>query len=305
MHMLAGILIALAATVGLAVSLLPGIGAGALLHPSRRAMTAPTPASCVEETFEGAGVRLGGWRCRTTARRRGTLVYLHGVADNRAGAAGVVQRFGARGFDVVAYDSRAHGDSSGEACTYGFYEKRDLARVLDTLPPGPVVLLGTSLGAAVALQTAALDSRVSAVVAAETFSDLRTVAAERAPLVIKAGSFGRALRLAERQGAFVVNDVSPVAAAPSITVPVFLAHGDADTDTPPEHSRRVFAALTSAKHLEIVPGAGHNGALQLRVWDQVERWLDDVMARPAAPFRTLTPQRLSVYSTSRRARRIV
>ena len=72
---------------------------------------------------------------------------------------------------MIAYDSRAHGDSQGDACTYGFFEKEDLHRVIDTLGPGPVVLIGTSLGAAVALQEAADDRRVSAVVAAETFSD--------------------------------------------------------------------------------------------------------------------------------------
>src|SRR6185436_14421434 len=112
---------------------------------------------------------------------RGTIVYLHGVADNHSSAAGVIRRFLPRGFLVIAYDSRAHGDSDGAACTYGFYEKADLRRVIDALPPGPVALIGTSLGAAVAVQAAAGDSRVTTVVAAETFSDLRTVATERAP----------------------------------------------------------------------------------------------------------------------------
>jgi pimeloyl-ACP methyl ester carboxylesterase len=30
------------------------------------------------------------------------------------------------GFDVIAYDNRAHGNSGGEACTYWFCEKEDL-----------------------------------------------------------------------------------------------------------------------------------------------------------------------------------
>jgi cephalosporin-C deacetylase-like acetyl esterase len=41
------------------------------------------------------------------------------------------------------------------------------------------MLLGTSLGGAVAIQAAAIDPRISAVVAAEVFSDLRTIAGER------------------------------------------------------------------------------------------------------------------------------
>lgn len=273
---LAGLLLALGLAVGAGFTLLPGAGAGALLHPSRRAVTTPAPPDCAEETFAGEGVRLRGWRCRPAVERRGTVIYLHGVADNRAGASGLVDRFLPRGFEIVAFDSRAHGDSEGEVCTYGFYEKRDLARVIDGLAAGPVVLVGTSLGAAVALQTAAMDPRVSAVVAAETFSDLRTVAAERAPFVIKAGSFGRAIRLAERLGAFTVDAVSPLQAAAAITVPVFLVHGAADRDTPAVHSERVFARLAGPKHLELVPGAGHSQSLQPQVWSAIERWLAQV-----------------------------
>jgi len=143
-------------------------------------------------------VRLIGWECNASGARRGTLVYVHGTADNRASGTGVIERFGKRGFDVVAYDSRAHGESDGEACTYGFFEKRDLARVLDTVDPGPIVLLGTSLGAAVALQEAAVDTRVSAVIAVETFSDLRTIATERAPFFFTPGVIARAFQLAEQ-----------------------------------------------------------------------------------------------------------
>src|SRR5262249_48091418 len=95
-------------------------------------------------------------RCAASSDPRGTIVYLHGIADNRTSASGVIERFTARRFDVVAYDSRAHGESEGSACTYGFFEKHDLRRVVDTVRPGPVILIGTSLDAAVALPAAAL-----------------------------------------------------------------------------------------------------------------------------------------------------
>src|SRR6185369_17870563 len=103
----------------------PMIGAGGLLHPGRRHVDRQPPENCVDATVEGVGVVLRGWRCRATATRRGTLVYLHGIADNRTSAAGVVARFAPRGFDVVAFDSRAHGESDGDICTYGFFEKED------------------------------------------------------------------------------------------------------------------------------------------------------------------------------------
>jgi pimeloyl-ACP methyl ester carboxylesterase len=268
------------AALGVAENQLPSAGAGGLLHPGRRRVDRPPPPTCEEATLAGEGVSLKGWRCRASTTRRGTVVYLHGVADNRTSAAGIVERFGGRGFDVVAYDSRAHGESEGEACTYGFFEKQDLHRVLDTIGPGPIVLVGTSLGAAVALQEAARDPRVTAVVAAETFSDLRTVATERAPWFFTSGIIARAFRLAEQQGRFQVDDVSPVVAAGEIRIPVLLVHGAADTDTPPSHSQRVLAALAGPKQLILVAGARHNEALR-DSWGDVERWLGETLSPPS------------------------
>jgi len=270
--------------LGFVASELPGAGAGALLHPGRRRVVGPPPPSCTERTFAGDGVSLKGWHCRASAPRRGTVVYLHGVADNRTSGAGIVDRFGRRGFDVIAYDSRAHGESDGDVCTYGYFEKIDLHRVLDAVDPGPIVLIGTSLGAAVALQEASQDRRVVAVVAAETFSDLRTVATERAPFFFSRGTIARALDLAEQQGRFQVDAVSPVAAASTLTQPVLLIHGAADIDTPPAHSQRVLAALAGPKRLILVPGAGHNGSLRGDVWAEIDRWVDGVMPRsPGVP----------------------
>jgi len=267
----AGVLFLAAVVVA---SQLPAYGAGALLHPARRRVTGVRPPTCQDEIFDGEGLELRGWRCRASGTRRGTLVYLHGVGDNRTSAAGVIDRFGKRGFDVIAYDSRAHGDSQGDICTYGFFEKRDLFRVLDTVDAGPIVLIGTSLGAAVALQEAALDTRVTAVIAAETFSDLRTVATERAPFFFTPGTIARAFRLAEEQGRFEVDAVSPEAAARAIRIPVLLVHGATDVDTPLDHSRRVLAALAGPKRLILVPGAGHNESLRGEVWDEIDQLMD-------------------------------
>ncbi len=259
----------------------PSIAAGALLHPWRRPLTTARPTACADVAFEGDGFTLKGWSCPARGERRGTVVFLHGVADNRGGAAGAFERFTARGFDVVAYDSRAHGESGGEICTYGYYEKDDLRRVVRALPDGPVVLIGGSLGAAVALQAAASELRISAVVAAEVFSDLETIARERAPwflpeLLIRAG-----LREAERRGRFDVDAVSPADAARHITVPVLLIHGALDSDTPPDHSRRVFERLSGPKRLLIVDGARHKQSLsRAATWDQLTSWLDAVLPIP-------------------------
>ena len=105
-----------AAATAIAVSyfavarVIPSVAAAALLHPSRRTVTAGPPAGCVDAAFGGAGgVALNGWRCRPAGEPRATLVFLHGIGDNRLSVAGAIDRFTMRGLEVVAYDSRAQG----------------------------------------------------------------------------------------------------------------------------------------------------------------------------------------------------
>jgi pimeloyl-ACP methyl ester carboxylesterase len=260
--------------LGIAATQLPAIGAGALLFPSRHVTTRATPAGCEDRTFNGVDLTLRGWRCKTTASpRRGTIVYLHGVADNRGSAIGVIKAFRPFGFDVIAYDGRAHGDSEGDRCTYGYYEKRDLQRVLDELELSEVILIGHSLGAAIALQAAAIEPRVRAVVAVSTFADLRTIATEHA-FYYPTWSLGPAFAQAERDGHFVVDEVSPLTAAARIDAPVLLIHGALDRDTLPIHSQRVFAALHAPRRLIIVEGASHNDVLHAGVLAQIADWLN-------------------------------
>src|SRR5829696_6926809 len=231
-------------------------GAQALLHPSRRlAYQQPTqPFDRVK--FQGDGVLLTGWWFHGDSPKRGTIIYLHGVADNRGSSLGIAGRFVPKGFDVIAYDSRAHGESQGDACTYGYDERKDLSRVLDKVEVRPIILLGSSLGAAVALQSAAEDSRVDAVIAVSAFSDLRTIANERAPFFASKGKVDEALRIAEDTAHFRVDEVSPVAAAARIKVPTLIIHGDHDDETPSAHSMRIFAALDEPKRLILVPNRG-------------------------------------------------
>jgi alpha-beta hydrolase superfamily lysophospholipase len=129
------------------------------------------------------------------------------------------------------------------------------------------------MGAAVALQEMADDTRVIAAVAAESFSDLRTVAIECAPLFLTNGIVQKAFATAEEQGKFKVDEVDVVAAARRIAVPVLLIHGESDRDTTVEHSRRIFSALPEPKQLIVVPGARHNESLNA-TWSNVEGWID-------------------------------
>lgn len=270
--------------IALAFTVVPSIAAGGLLYPIRVALYNRAPQGCVDRAFTGDGLTLRGWHCAAIGQRRGSVVYLHGVADNRSSAVGVIEWFTRRGFDVIAYDSRAHGQSDGSVCTYGFYEKRDLKGVIDSLSPGPIVVMGHSLGGAVAIQGAAADERVTGVIAVEAFSDLRTIATERAPWFLPPPVIARAFRVAEEQGHFDVAAVSPAVSAASLRIPVLLIHGANDVDTRPDHSRRILLALKGPKQLLLVPGAGHNQSLNNpAVWAEIERWLSYATMFPSCP----------------------
>jgi hypothetical protein len=264
----------LPALLAISACMPPSWGADALLHPGRREVTKTPEQSFEPVELAGDGVRLKGWRFRTERPRRGTVVYLHGLSDNRGSSLWLARHLTGRGFDVLAYDSRAHGDSGGDACTYGWYEKRDLKMALDAIGGAPILLFGNSMGAAVALQAAAADDRIAAVIAVATISDLRTAAFERAPFFASRRNVEEALRIAETRARFRVDEVSPVAAAPRIRCPVVLVHGENDRETPAAHSRRVYEALTGPKRLIVVPGAGHNDALGAATWRDLDAWID-------------------------------
>jgi alpha-beta hydrolase superfamily lysophospholipase len=253
----------------------PPTGANLLLHPHRKtALPTPDPSLHVENVRLDVGIPLAGWLFRAPRPRRGFVVYLHGLGDNRGSSLGIAQHLTARGFDVLAYDGRAQGESGGDACTYGYYEKRDLARALDELGETRVLVFGVSLGGGVAIQAAAVDPRIALVVAVSPFSDLRTAAHERAPFFASQGNIDEAFRIAEAEAHFRADEVSAVAAAAHVTAPAILVHGAKDTETPPAHAQRIYGALAGPKQLFMVPDTGHKHVLTPDAWQQIDAFID-------------------------------
>jgi uncharacterized protein len=257
----------------------PDWGAAAVLHPWRRPLTSAPNLAFETVRFRSTGVALEGWLFRPTITRA-TVVYLHGIADNRQSGVGVAQRLVPRGYEVFAFDARAHGRSGGDACSYGYHERHDVSRALDELREPRVILLGHSLGASVALQAAAVDPRVEAVVAASPFSDLRTIVEERARwFILPPGYVSAALDRAGELGRFPTEDASPVRLASRVRVPVLLLHGGADAKTSPDHSRRIAAALAGPHRLVVLPGIGHDEILgRPEAWREIDAFLEQVAA---------------------------
>src|SRR5260370_28162037 len=149
------------------------------LHPLRRELTpglireAASVFSHIgahREDFDvraADGVLLRGWKVRSAKPNGNWVLVFHGVADNRAGVLGQAQLLLQAGYSVVMMDARAHGASNGPIATYGWLERNDSKAVVDALEakehPHHLFALGESMGAGIALQSAAVAPHIEAV----------------------------------------------------------------------------------------------------------------------------------------------
>lgn len=237
------------------------------------------------------GFKLRCWFVRQPGNGRGTIIYLHGVGDCMIGGVPYARLFFERGFNVFLYDSRRHGISEGPYCTYGFHEKRDLSIVLDHLCSrtdatiGKIGVFGTSMGAAVALQAAAVDSRIDAIVAEASFTDLRTVMVDYQKRIIKLPwHFLRNLAMSRSQklAGFKARYVSPIHAVRNVRKPVLFIHGTDDTKIRAEYSRVLYDNANQPKELLLVHQGDHTNLLNVggseyerRIMDFFEKYLSE------------------------------
>lgn len=203
---------------------------------------------------------------------RGTIIYLHGIGDCKIGGVPYARLFYGRGFNVFLYDSRGHGKSEGHYATYGFYEKHDLSAAIDYLKSrtdihiGKIGVFGTSMGAAVALQAAALDNRIEAIIAEASFTDLRTVMVDYQKRIIKLPwHFLRNLAISRSQklAHFKARFVSPIHAVASVHKPILFIHGTNDTRIRAEYSRTLFDNANQPKELFLIHRGDHTDLLNV------------------------------------------
>ena len=100
------------------------------------------------QTRDGMALVRRDW---PSADARGTIVIVHGLGEHIGRYAHVAARLNANRWSVVGYDQRGHGASPGERGRIAAADDllADLAAVVDVVraeAPGPLVLLGHSLG---------------------------------------------------------------------------------------------------------------------------------------------------------------
>ena len=107
------------------------------------------PQHLLVEASDGSQLAVSRWQAPGPA-----IVFLHaGVADRRSWIA-VAAELQGDGFDLVAYDRRGYGDTPAAAESSSFTHVEDLFTIIDNLGLERVLLVGNSMGGAVALDTA-------------------------------------------------------------------------------------------------------------------------------------------------------
>ncbi len=222
-------------------------------------------------TLDGhCGIKLNGWFVRAAGDSifPNTVIFCHGISGHGGHFIETARFLSERGWNSLLLDGRAHGESEGDFCTFGYFEEKDLASVVDIFEKSRPIesqklgVWGASLGGAIALQALENDPRLDFGIVESTFPDLQTVVsdyqAQRFFNIRLPWASRSALKKAGEIAHFQPDSVCPAEAARQIFQPILLAHGDADKRISVDYGRRIFQNLASKnKELVIVAGAGH------------------------------------------------
>lgn len=247
------------------------VGPSLILKPRRRnsrnkGKTSPSELGLEYEDVQIKafdGEILKGWLVRSNAEPVGNVIYIHGTYTDKTFGLERAKFLSEAGYNVLLVDLRFHGESGGRYCTYGYLEKFDISEwisfITKRFPGLPVALFGVSLGGAIAIQTAGIDSRVCAIIAEGSFSNFFDLIYEYQKMKWGFASkflTRKVIKKAEKVGGFKVEDVSPIEYVGKISCPIFYIHGKNDQTVKPWHSETLYRRSLKGELL-LVDGAGH------------------------------------------------
>jgi fermentation-respiration switch protein FrsA (DUF1100 family) len=193
------------------------------------------------------GTSLHGWYvpCR---HAKAAVLFCHGNGGNLSGRADVLKALHDQvGVSTLIFDYRGYGRSQGRPNEAGVLADARAARRWladrEKIAEADIVVMGESLGGAVAVDLAARDG-ARALVLESTFNNLSDAAAHHYPWLpvrwLMRSRFDSAGKIGDYHG------------------PVWQAHGDADRIVPLPLGQRLFAAANQPKQFKLLPGHDHN-----------------------------------------------
>ena len=215
------------------------------------------------------GTHLHGWWLRPppsaphdSGSPRPVVIWFSGNAGNVSGGLENARRLVDKlDVEIVTVDYRGYGLSEGAPTEAGLYQ--DGRAVYDALrdrgvPPRRIVLLGRSLGAAVAVDVA-LDRPVAALVLETPFLSVPALARVHYPLIptfLIQSRYDNARKL------------------PAITVPKLIIQAEHDEVAPPDHASQLYDLASQPKTFHVLRGSRHNDVFTESREDYFSAWLN-------------------------------
>ncbi len=208
-------------------------------------------------------ITIKGYWNKTELKPKGLIIILHGIGSCKEHNLYLAKKLSNQGYECIVFDGRAHGKSGGTYSTYGYYENKDVSKIIDFIkmrnPKIKIGLWGISQGGAIALQTLAIDKRINFGVIESTFTELNLIVYDYMNKIFGIKWIAEyALKRAGEIANFEPNKVKPILSVTKIDQPVIIAHGDQDENISINYGKELFKDLKSKKkELIIVENAGH------------------------------------------------
>ncbi len=204
-------------------------------------------------------------------------IFFHGNAGNIASRAPIAARLSELGLGTLVVDYRGYGRSSGQPSEEGLYVDGRAAyrHVVETraVPPEQVVVIGNSLGAAVAASVAS-ENRIGRLVLTGAF---RSVPA-----------LGRSIYwwIPSRAFNWSFNRFDAESMVRLVEAPVLVGRGDRDALIPREETRAIYEAAPEPKRWIEVPVADHaNLWFTEELWRELASFVGESPCSPTADRR--------------------
>jgi uncharacterized protein len=218
-----------------------------LYFPEREILRTPAAVPFSEVAFDSEdGEQLHGWWAAARRSPVGHVLLCHGNAGNIGDRVAHVELLSTAGFDVLAFDYRGYGRSSGRPDEEGTYRDARAARRALLRRPGidatQVFYLGESLGAAVALALAC-EFPPAGLILQSPFTSVRAMARVHYPAIPTS----------------LVPDAYPsLQLVRNSRARLLVLHGDRDNIVPLAQAEALLAAAPEPKQLHVFRGLGHN-----------------------------------------------
>ena len=214
------------------------------------------------------GISLGGW-WNVGEAGKPVIIFVHGLNRTRREHLERAAEAHKRGYGVVLFDLRNHGESGRAYTTLGVMESHDVCAARNFLkkeaPGRPQILWGVSLGASTSLLAEQRCPGSAAIISDSSFLSFSETIKHHFKLVFHLPSFPIAnmiIGLTCWRMGFSAQDGDVEASVAALhDIPILFIAGGADVRMPPELAKRLASRASSpAKELLVVPGAAHGQA---------------------------------------------